>query len=764
MAISARGSSAVSAVAVCLTLAPVILPVISLGSWGGSAWAASSTAAAKKPAGAARAATVPPPVEESASERRAVRGVPVDDGSESPELRDLRRFEEQAFPRSESASLGRDTLGGPFGGAGAVPELGGPLRGRWSGSGDLPPEVRTPDSTARTSPPTDDPDSDWLRTLKLPELPVRWDPQVLRYLDYFRGDPKGRAVMAGWLRRAGRYRAMFEKTLDRYGLPRDLIYVAMVESGFDFTSRSRTGAGGIWQFMPSAARMYGLEISYWVDGRRDPERSADAAARYLKDLYVRFGNWPLVFAAYNAGYGAVLTSIARYNTNDYWELCRHESGLPWESSIYVPKIIAAAIVGHNLEAFGFADLTPDAPYVFDRVDAPAGTTFAAIARAAGTRPEVVASLNSQLLRERTPPDRSPIAVRIPVGTGAAFAEAFEHARGSGDRVDTVVLRFGETIDEVARARGLSPRELRKLNGVKDSGELRAGVTIVVPKRTIIAKNEKTTDKNGEKADSGEKGDREGDSADTSDDDQVIVAVPDRIFSYEGRERIFYRTRDGDSIDEIAETFAVLPDDLIEWNNLDPTAKLQPKLILQVYVRKDFDPLGVLLVDSSKVRVVTLGSEEFLELETARRGKKRVSYTARTGDTLAKVGRRYGLTAGDLARINRFSYNTELHEGQKIVVYSPTGEAPREVTMGLTPEAKRSDSKRPPSPLPHGKSSSLVAKNGERNGEKGERSDKSERAEAKSGGKTGEKTGERSGGTSSSHSVAAHPTKPPPKKK
>ena len=112
------------------------------------------------------------------------------------------------------------------------------------------------------------------------------------------------------------------------------------------------------------------------------------------------------------------------------------------------------------------------------------------------------------------------------------------------------------------------------------------------------------------------------------------------------------------------------------------------------MRKDFDPVGVLLLDSAKVRVVTLGSEEFLELETARRGKKRVFDTAKAGDTLAKVGRRYGLTAGDLARINRFSYNTELHDGQKIVVYSPTGEAPREVTMGLTPEAKRSDGKRP----------------------------------------------------------------------
>jgi membrane-bound lytic murein transglycosylase D len=112
------------------------------------------------------------------------------------------------------------------------------------------------------------------------------------------------------------------------------------------------------------------------------------------------------------------------------------------------------------------------------------------------------------------------------------------------------------------------------------------------------------------------------------------------------------------------------------------------MVLQIFVRKDFDPAGVLLVDPTRVRVVTLGSEEFLELETARRGKKRLTITAKTGDTLAKLGRRYGLTPGDLARINRFSYNTELHEGDRVVVYSPTGDAPRERTMGMTPEKKR----------------------------------------------------------------------------
>jgi membrane-bound lytic murein transglycosylase D len=608
------------------------------------------------------------PGEESLAERRAVRGVPVDDVAtpETPELRELRRFEEQMFPRSGAPR--------PPAGDAALPAPA--LPGSWGGSGDVPPELRSPAPPAGSG-TTPAPDSDWLRALKLPDFPVRWDPQVLRYLDYFKNDPKGRSVMSNWLRRAGRYRELFDKVLARHALPRDLFYLAMIESGFESAARSRVGAGGVWQFMPGAARAYGLEVSYWIDGRRDPERAADAAARYLKDLHVRFGSWPLVFAAYNAGYGAVLRSITNYNTNDYWELIKHESGLPWESSLYVPKIIAAAIVGRNQAAFGFADVTPDPPFAFDEVEVPAGTTLATVARAAGARTEVVEALNPQLLRGRTPPERGPARVRVPAGTAAVYATNIDKARAA-DKLDTVLLRFGETLDEVARARGVAVRELRRLNGVKDSAELRAGTAIVVPRK--VDKSKDKDDDDGREAGK--------DTAASEPDDTVLVAVPDRSFGYEGRERVFYRARDGDSLDEIADAFGVRSEELIEWNNVDPGAKLHPRMVLQIFVRKDFDPAGVLLLDAARVRVVTLGSEEFLELETARRGKKRLTYTAKAGDTLIKIGRRYGLTPGDLARINRFSYNTELHEGDRVVVYSPTGDAPREHTMGMTPDKKR----------------------------------------------------------------------------
>ena len=657
------------------------------------------TAARARGAAPARAAGGPAdPPDRSLAERRAVRGVAVDDDQaaaamESPELREIRRFEQAAFPHlgGGAAATGGD-------GDGVLPPSS--LPGEWGGSGDVPAELRSPPPVAaeKSAPP---PDSEWLRGLALPDLPIRWDAQVLRYLDYFKNDPKGHAIMAGWLRRAGRYRELFEKALVREGLPKDLLYVAMVESGFDTGARSRVGAGGIWQFMPGAARAYGLEVSYWVDARRDPQRAVDAAARYLKDLYVRFGSWYLVFAAYNAGYGSVLRSITSYNTNDYWELTRHEAGLPWESTLYVPKILAAAIVGHNLAAFGFADVTADAPFAYEQVEVPPGTALATVARAAGTKPEVIEALNPDLIRGRTPPDRGNVTVRLPPGTAATYAASFDKSR-DGDKVETVVLRFGETLDDVARAHGTTAKQLRRLNGVKDSVELRGGTTIVVPRRATAK-----ADGAASKADAVAKTDSasQSDTPSGADDgaatperaaadaaDTVLVAVPDRSFNYDGRERVFYRTRDGDGLDEVADVFGVRAEDLVEWNNLDPAAKLHPGMVLQVFVRKDFDPSGVMLLDPSRVRVVTLGSEEFLQLETARRGKKRLMYTCKAGDTLTKLGRRYGLTPGDLARINRFSYNTELHDGDRIVVYSPTGEAPHEVTRGLTPSERRPERK------------------------------------------------------------------------
>lgn len=644
--------------------APFLIPI------GVAAFATSAPAGQPSARGSGPATTASKPAEsgagplqENPAERKAVRGAPLDgpDANESPELREVHRFEERAFPRFGAPEL-RDAEPDDA----ALPLPPG-LTGRWGGTGDIPRQLRSPEVPARSDKAGSRPA--WAQTLALPELPVRWAPQVIRYLEFFKSDPKGRAIMASWLRKMERFRAAFETVLARNELPKDLIYLAMVESGFEPGATSNKSAGGVWQFMPSAARAYGLEVSHWVDGRRDPERAAESAARYLKDLYVRFGSWHLAFAAYNAGYGAIMRSIARLNTNDYWELCRHESGLPWETTLYVPKILAAAIVGHNRAAFGFADVAPDPPWAYDTIQVPGGTSFATLARAGGTSSEAIAALNPELLRDRVPPDRGPCTVRIPLGSSGLYARAVGQLRKSGELPETLVLRFGDTLESVAKARGVSLRELKRLNGISDTADLRGGTTILVPARSGAPSPAPS---------GGEEG-----------DDTILVAVPDHTYVVPGSERVFYRTRDGDTLDEIADVFHVSVDNLIEWNNLDPEARLQPKLVLQIFVRDGFDRANVALLDPDKIRLVTLGSQEFLELETARRGKTRLQYTARAGDTLAKIAKRYGLAPGDLARVNRLSATSELSEGQKIVVYSPTPELPREITATNSVSGKRS---------------------------------------------------------------------------
>jgi membrane-bound lytic murein transglycosylase D len=437
----------------------------------------------------------------------------------------------------------------------------------------------------------------------------------------------------------------------------------MVESGFDPSANSSAGAGGVWQFIQSSARAYGLEVSYWVDRRRDPEAAAEAAAKYLKDLFVRFGSWPLAFAAYNAGYGAVLKSIVNYNTNDYWELIEHEAALPFETSLYVPKIIACAIVGHNRELFGVNDLAADPPLSYETFEVPPGTHLAHVARAAHVDKEVLESLNPELIRHRAPPDRGPYQVRLPPGTRQIAISNFETSRSARDRVSTIILRYGETIDDIAKARGISVRELRRLNGLSDNYELKGGMSIVVPERKVAPASAV------EKA----LANVESDAAEA-----ILVAVPERRFFYPDRERVFFRCRGSESLDELSGVFGVSVDNLVEWNNLDAAARLQEGMIIQVFIHKEFDARHLTLLDPSRLKVVRLGSEEFLALQAAQKGKTRLTYQARQGDTLASIARRYGLRPADLARINRMAYNSELESGQEVIVYSPTGDMPSEV--------------------------------------------------------------------------------------
>ena len=184
------------------------------------------------------------------------------------------------------------------------------------------------------------PDAAWLKSLTMPNLPVVLDEFVIKYLRFYRDSPSGKSIARVWAKKSGRYTQAIRAELSRAGVPTDLVWLSMIESGHNPTITSPAGAAGLWQFMPDAGRTYGLTVDRWVDERLDPERSTEAASRYPAILYRRFRwCWELAIASYNMGYGGLARSIRKFNSNDFWELVRYfVPAFLWETTLYVPKI------------------------------------------------------------------------------------------------------------------------------------------------------------------------------------------------------------------------------------------------------------------------------------------------------------------------------------------------------------------------------------------------------------------------------------------
>ncbi len=500
---------------------------------------------------------------------------------------------------------------------------------------------RTPRSTIAGV--TADP---WMLKLSKPKLPVRWTRGLVDYLTFFVHDERGKAMMRAWLRRAGRYENTIRAILREHEVPDDLVWVVMAESGFNPRVRSAVGAAGPWQFMESTGAVYGLAKDYWVDERFDVERSTHAAATYLQDLHVRFGSWELALAAYNAGYGLVMTAIERNNTNNFWALCEIESGLPHATVNYVPKIIAAALVARNREALGFdrQSVVPLAAVPWATVQVARSISLTALAKQLGEDPDLLLELNAHLVRGRTPPHQRSWPVKIPTTRAQNARAAAKAIAGTEERESIYVVREGDRLEQIAARFGISERDLRRQNGVLDAAEVTKGVTLVVP---AVG------------------------SADppSGDGGRPLAAVPDVAVRPDER-RVFLEITRASTPASIAAAFDQRWDKIVSANDLDPQARLQPGQLLQVIVPLGFDAAarGVALREQHEVEVVIRGSRAHIEAGLQRRGKLRRAIKARRGDTLERIGRRFGLTPGDLARINGFARDHELAADEIVVVY------------------------------------------------------------------------------------------------
>lgn len=625
-----------------------------------SATGASGTKASSKPAAKpssnaptsknASSSSRPTRTTENGVRRQVAGGPTYDDaamGADTPELRALYAAERELFPP-------------------ASPQVGAP----WPSEHPFP--VATPEDRPRVhasglppAPPPSTPplaegpkDLAWLAKLDLPDLPVRFEPRVVRYLEFFKDDPRGRVTLTTWLRRSGRYRDTIKKTLRAKGLPEDLLWLSMIESGFDPVARSPVGAMGLWQFMPDTGKVYGLSQDRWNDQRLALVSATEAAADHLSDLHRRFGSWELAMAAYNMGYGGVLSAVRRYNTNDYWALSKLEGSLPWETTLYVPKIIAAAVVAKNLAAFGYQDVTPEPALEGEEVLVAPGTALATVAQACGAVTKDVEVLNPELRASRTPPAQADWPVKVPAGKAAGCSQNLAKSRPA-EVPERYVVRFGESLEQIAQARHVAIAKIVELNGIAPGEMIRGGTVLLVPKEGSSTPEAKPSDP---KKVAG----------------LPVVVVPQDVFVYPDRKRVFYRVQVGDTVKEVASTFHVSPDDLRRWNDIDTSARLVETMTLQIFAPSDVDLAKMVVLREGDVRVVVAGTEDFFN-HWEEKGRKRTVVTAKAGETIEAIGKRHNVSAGLMERINRRGRSEVLSEGERVVVWAPGPNTPPSAT-------------------------------------------------------------------------------------
>ena len=255
-------------------------------------------------------------------------------------------------------------------------------------------------------------------------LPVTYNSRVKQWIQYYQGP--GRHIFKIWLDRSYRYLPRIKPVLIARGLPSDLAYLAMIESGFSRFAVSSANAVGPWQFIKSTARRYGLRVSWWIDERRDVVKSTIAAATYLNHLHVMFHSWYLAAAAYNMGERRVQELIARYHTDNYWILSKKRD-FPLETEQYIPKLIAAMLIAKAPGLYGFRDLDPLLPLRYDVFNAPGGTDLVSLARYLGLPSNAITHLNPEIIRGFIPYTLRSFKIRIPIGD-LAKARRFAQSR------------------------------------------------------------------------------------------------------------------------------------------------------------------------------------------------------------------------------------------------------------------------------------------------------------------------------------------------
>jgi membrane-bound lytic murein transglycosylase D len=310
------------------------------------------------------------------------------------------------------------------------------------------------------------------------DIPIVINDKVVQFIQFFQTTIRYKFVT--WLARSKKYIPFMKNLLKEHGLPEDLVYLSLIESGFDPHAYSRGKAVGLWQFIYLTGKRYGLRVNWWVDERRDPEKSTIAAAKYLKELYGMFDCWYLAAAGYNAGEYKIVNAMKRYRTEDFWRLTEYRY-LKQETKDYIPQMIAAALITKNPERYGFTEVEYQEPLRYEKVKIPELTDLSLVAKACETSLEEIKDLNPELQRGVTPPNESDYEIKIPFGKRDLFLENFETLKPLEKfPFKTHLVKKGDTLLKIARFYRVDLEPLLEINHLRKKSQVSKGTTILIP--------------------------------------------------------------------------------------------------------------------------------------------------------------------------------------------------------------------------------------------------------------------------------------------
>ena len=467
---------------------------------------------------------------------------------------------------------------------------------------------------------------------------------VHRWINYFQG--RGRGYMEQYLSRSTRYLPMMKNVLRENGLPEDLVYIALIESGFSPKAHSRANAVGYWQFIRSTGKRFGLRIDPFTDERRDPVLSTRAAADYFKALYTMLGSWHLSMAAYNVGEMRVKRAVNRYHTKVFWELMRQRRSFPAETKQYVPKFIAAVMIARDPKAYGFTDLTYEDPLSYDTVALVSPISLTKLANNIGVDVEELQLLNPKFRTDFVPIAKNgETVVRIPVGRSSDALAALSLSVTTQPKILQAEyyyyrIRRGDTLSTVARKHRTTVSQLRRLNELSNRTMMRVGRSIKVPDPggdgIRYASADAPTPAEA-KAKGREVATSEADS--TGKDTHVV--------------------RRGENLSVIANKYGLKVADLLKWNGLGNRSVLRKGQRLRLRDR------GAQNVDRRQAAVAVARAGGRAQKVAREVASKR--HVVRRGETLYDVSKRYGITMGDLARANRVKVSHRTLAGERLLI-------------------------------------------------------------------------------------------------